>query len=267
MGGSLVDLSARAAPLPDPVVVDTSVVVAAMLALDKQQNPIHIVRAAELFSELLTGDHHAIFPPTAYSELLHVSIRIRNQQELKLNRHAILARYGTRISSWTELFKRDPTIAQQHAAELDQLRRRLVASNIVIAGTDDLGPISSGLPHDVELVRLIGRYGLDTNDAAILMEANRLGIYDIVTMDEDLRRARMDFNVYTWLKVIRQWWFGFGGSRYHQRSVEGSVWPASSRRASAANSSRKCWEAGVATRVSHSRSSNSRSITSAMASC
>jgi len=51
----------------------------------------------------------------------------------------------------------------------------------------------------VELIRLVGRYGLDTNDALILMEASRLGISAIVTMDRDMRRALPDFDIYTWV--------------------------------------------------------------------
>lgn len=199
MSSSLVDLSAFAGSLPDPVIVDTNVVVAGMLVPADQPNPAPARRSARFLSGLVADNRRAILTPTAYSELLHVSIRLRYQRELRLNREAITARHGNRIGSWTELFKLDPTIAQQHAADLDQLRRRLVAGNIVMAGMDDLGTIPSGLPYDEELIRLIGRYGLDTNDASILLEASRLGVYDIVTMDEDLRRARIDFNVYTWL--------------------------------------------------------------------
>ncbi|MGH2533607.1 MAG: hypothetical protein ACRDJW_15015 [Thermomicrobiales bacterium] len=199
MRGSLVDLSQHARPLPDPTVVDTNVVVAAMLVPAVRTDPVHALRAAAFFSDLLASNRRAILTPTAYSELLHVSIRIRYQQELRLNRPAIHARYGARISRWTDLFKRDPTIAQQHAADLSQLRRRLIAANIVVADTNTFGPIRSGLPFDVELVRLIGHYGLDTSDAAMLIEADRLGVLDIVTMDEDPRRAHLDFNIYTWM--------------------------------------------------------------------
>ncbi|MGH2562555.1 MAG: hypothetical protein ACRDJH_26140 [Thermomicrobiales bacterium] len=199
MSGSLIDLASPNIPVPNPVIIDTNVVVAGMLAPEAQPDPAQALRANMFFSDLVARNRRAILTPTAYSELLHVSIRMRYQQELRLNRHAILVRYGTRISSWTELFKHDPTIAQQHAADLNQLRRRLVATNMVVAGTNDLGPIRSGFPYDVEFVRLIGRYGLDTSDAAILMEANCLGVYDIVTMDDDPRRAQLDFNIYTWM--------------------------------------------------------------------
>lgn len=41
-------------------------------------------------------------------------------------------------------------------------------------------------------------YGVDSHDALILMETRRMGINDIVTMDADMRRASLDFNLYTW---------------------------------------------------------------------
>lgn len=64
---------------------------------------------------------------------------------------------------------------------------------------DELGPIASGRSYDEELVHLVGTYGLDSSDALILMEAQRFGVTDIVSLDGDLQRARADFNVYTWL--------------------------------------------------------------------
>jgi hypothetical protein len=82
---------------------------------------------------------------------------------------------------------------------LEQLRQRLASHNVVIAGPDRLGPIPSGLAYDQELVRLVGRYGLDTSGAAILLEAQRLGISALVTLDPDMQRAQADFDVYTWL--------------------------------------------------------------------
>ncbi len=45
---------------------------------------------------------------------------------------------------------------------------------------------------------MIGRYGLDTSDCLILMEAARLGVRSVVTMDRDLLRAQSDFDIYTW---------------------------------------------------------------------
>ena len=96
------------------------------------------------------------------------------------------------------MYKRDDSILHDHAPSLERMRLRLANYNVVVVAPEDLGPIPSGRLFDEERVRLIGRYGLDTNDALILMEASRLGISAIVTLDRDMRRALPDFDVYTW---------------------------------------------------------------------
>jgi predicted nucleic acid-binding protein len=169
-----------------------------MLRVYHERESLSAAQAADFFDSLIDADQSVVFPPTAYSELLHTSIRRRYQQELQVNRAAITARYGTRITSWSELYKRDVSVLLEHAAILEQMRLWLANNNVVLAAPWELGPITSGRPYDEELVRLIGRYGLDTNDALILMEASRLGISAIVTMDRDMHRALPDFDVYTW---------------------------------------------------------------------
>jgi predicted nucleic acid-binding protein len=44
----------------------------------------------------------------------------------------------------------------------------------------------------------MGRFQLDTSDAALLLEAQRAGIPSIATLDADFRRAQSDFDIYTW---------------------------------------------------------------------
>lgn len=49
-----------------------------------------------------------------------------------------------------------------------------------------------------ELIDRMTDYGLDSSDTLMLMEARRLGIDGIVSMDTDMQRALADFDVYTW---------------------------------------------------------------------
>ncbi len=49
-----------------------------------------------------------------------------------------------------------------------------------------------------EVVHIAVRFKYQS-DALILMEAQRFGGFDIVTLDTDMQRARADFNVYIWL--------------------------------------------------------------------
>ena len=198
MSGKIINVADPGAHLPSTVVVDTSLVVSRLLTDQDRQHPLAAVRSAAFFALLMEDARQAIITPTAYSEVLHISIRIRYQQELRLNCQGITARYGARITSGTELYKRDMSILKRHTDELERLRLALLANNFVLTAPEDLGPISSGRRYDAELVRLIGRYGLDTNDALILMEVSRLSISAIVTMDRDMERALPDFDVYLW---------------------------------------------------------------------
>lgn len=72
-------------------------------------------------------------------------------------------------------------------------------NNLVLLQPADLGDIPSGRTLDDELVRTMERYELDSNDAAILLEAQRAGITAVASSDPDFRRAQIDFDVYTWL--------------------------------------------------------------------
>ena len=197
MSGRLIDLSERAVQLPDSMVVDTSILVALLLT-PVQQHRNDIARIAKFLTLVAARSQQVVITPTAYGELLHASIRLRYQRELRERREEISARFGHRITSWAELYKRDPSILRAHLPELTRLRLLLVGFDFLIAKPEELGPVPSGRPFDEELIHLIGRHTLDTNDALILMEASRLGISAIVTMDRDMERALPDFDIYLW---------------------------------------------------------------------
>jgi predicted nucleic acid-binding protein len=198
MQSRFVHVVGPASHLPDSIIVDTNVMVARYLATHQHHGARDAARI-EAFVEQLTADNRrVVLTPSGYTELLHTSIRFRYQRELRHNQQQITARFGTRITSWTELYKRDAAILEHHSTELHQLREALALQGIAISGPEDLGPLTAGtLWHD-ELVRYITRYRLDTTDSLILMEANRLGISAIITMDRDMERALPDFDVYLW---------------------------------------------------------------------
>jgi len=74
----------------------------------------------------------------------------------------------------------------------------MLGNRIFVLQPEERGPIPSGRALDDELVQTMARYRLDSNDAAILGEVRRAGIEAIAPADRDLRRARLDFDVYTW---------------------------------------------------------------------
>lgn len=197
--GSVIDLARPDVQLPDEVVVDSNVIAMRLLGAYHPSESAAVVRAEGFFRSLIAASGVGIVTPTVFVETLHVAIKGKYRSELANHGTALAARYGPRRRyDWLALYTLDAGIAQAFVADLDRMRRQLAANNLIFLAPDDLGPIPSGLPFDAELVRPIGRYGLDTSDTAILLEARRAGLSAIVSLDPDMRRAGIDFDVYTW---------------------------------------------------------------------
>ncbi|MGH2535747.1 MAG: hypothetical protein ACRDJW_26140 [Thermomicrobiales bacterium] len=200
MPGQLDDLSRPGALLPDPIIVDSNVVVTYLAAASSGQNRTELVRAQALFHTIRNTRQQAILTPTAYSEVIHADIKLTYQRERAAHLSSLTAHYGrTGGFSWLDLYKLDPSILRRRAVDFERLRLRLIASNLVLLSPEDLGPIPSGRRYDEELLDLVCRYGLDMSDATIQMEAVRVGVFEIVSFDRDMRRALADFDVYAWL--------------------------------------------------------------------
>ena len=203
MPGRVVDLATGWTSLPDPIVVDTNliveyVVVPLVTPATPAATTISARRADDFFRWLVAGGGAWIVTPTIFAETIHAAIRLESEQErLRLGPGARLAN-GQPIANWLSLYKADPTILQGFLPDLIQLRRLLAANGLLLLSPDDLGPIAPGRSYDEELVHLVTAYGLDANDALIL-EARRFGLTDGVTLDADLRRAQSDFAIHTWL--------------------------------------------------------------------
>jgi len=112
---------------------------------------------------------------------------------------ALTKKYGVKIRDERRLLKHDPSILQRYAVELDLLIQLLAGGNVVVTDPEQLGSIPSGRSHQRELLHQVSHYGIDTNDALILMEASRLSVRSILTMDGDRLRARAKFDILAWL--------------------------------------------------------------------
>jgi len=204
MPGNVVDLSIAGSVFPDPIVVDTNLIVEHLIVpyiplLPASPAKSNAQKAGWFFHTLIATNGTGIVTPVVFAELVHVAVRFRyNQARLGLGSGAV-QRYGQVISSWLDLYKQDETILQAFRPDLEQLRRLLVANGLLFLSPEDLGPIASGRSFDEELVHLVCTYGLDSNDATLLMEAQRYGVTAIASLDVDLLRAQADFNIYTWL--------------------------------------------------------------------
>lgn len=203
MPGSVVDLAIPGTRFPDPIAIDSNLLVERLavpfLGALPRYATVHAQRVEQFFLELAAAGGTGIVTPTVFSEFVHVAIRIKYQ--LEFNHLSPTARRGSGrlLRGWHDLYKRDATILQAFQPVLDQFRAALIANNMLFLAPDELGPIPSGRTYDEELIHLVGTYGLDSNDAAILMEAQRCGVMDIATLDVDMQRAQQDFNIYTWI--------------------------------------------------------------------
>lgn len=204
MPGSVIDLSRPGYTIPDPIVVDTNLIVERLIVplagtTSSPQVTVNAHRANQFFLSLLATNRTGIVTSTVLNELLHVAIRTKYQEERRRLGSRSRQPFGRTINSWRDLYKADATILQALLPNLAQLSHLLTTNGLLFLPPDVLGPITSGRAYDEELIHLVGTYGLDSNDALILMEAQRAGVRDVITLDADLRRAQADFNIYTWL--------------------------------------------------------------------
>lgn len=205
MPGSLVDLSQPGASLPSRLVLDSSVILDWLTAISQPLGRDATLtltqhRAIRLFGQLRDRPAIGLVTATGLSEVFHVVLKIGYRAELPHHRADLLARYpNVRKHGWEHLFKTRPDLVGRFAEDLTHLRTLMRASNLVVLQPADLGPIPSGRSLDDALVRTMARYELDSNDAAILLDAHRAGIPAVASSDADFRRARLDFDVYTWL--------------------------------------------------------------------
>lgn len=200
MAGNLVDLSQPHVPIPDPVAADTNVVVAYLRHAFPGEDALHVARASAFFGQILARNQSCVLTPTVYSEVLHIFVKQTYERLVRRNKAQLTAQYGVSIHSWNDLLKVDPAPLQALNQHLPLLRRALLANNIVIVGHEDLdfATYPPAVHYSEGLIDRMLRYGMDTSDVVITMEASSLGIDAIVSMDRDMQRALPDFDIYTW---------------------------------------------------------------------
>jgi predicted nucleic acid-binding protein len=197
----VVDLAISATPLPISFVVDANILVEQIVGLFPTLNPpvtLNAQRSHFVFQSLISGTRTGVVTPTVLHEVIHYAVKSIYKLERVNNRAALRARFGT-VPDWNDLYKLDPSILQIFRPSVDRMFQIFAAAGLLIASPHDGVPASSTQRYDEMLANIVCGYGLDSNDAAILLEARSLGITDIVTLDKDLLRAQADFTIYTWL--------------------------------------------------------------------
>ena len=204
MPGNVRDLSTPDLALPAILVLDSSIVINWLTAVGWRVASVPTspqqIGAARLVAHLAGSKRIGLVTPTALNEIFHFVLKTGFRAALPHHQADLIARYPrVRRHEWYHLFKARCDLIVPIVADLDQTRRLMLGNRLLVLQPEDLGPIPSGRPLEDELVRTMERYELDSSDAAILIEARRAGITDIATADPDLRRAGLDFDVYTWL--------------------------------------------------------------------
>lgn len=205
MAGRIVDLSLPAGRLPSRLVLDSSLIVDWLLSTARIAETSAVPttaqqRAGDLFARMRIERVTGFVGSTSLAEVFHFVVKARFRAELANHRSALVARYpDVRRHGWEHLFKARSDLMTQVAPGLDRVRRLMTGNRLLVLQPEDLGPIPSGRAFDDELVRTMERYQLDSNDAAILVEAGRAGISAVASSDADFRRAQLDVDVYTWV--------------------------------------------------------------------
>ena len=196
MAGKILDLADPNVTLPEQIAIDTNVLTTRLIRprIVSSDHLARLRRVRRFFALLRNQDSLGFVPQTVFQELLHAAIRSKYVGDLAAHGHVIGGK-----KSWELLFKALPSLLYNYEPTL----RRLIAS-LPILGTavlqpDDLASLTSGQSFEDELIDIVLRYQLDSNDAAILLEMRRAGLDAIVTEDPDFRRAATDFDIYTWL--------------------------------------------------------------------
>ncbi len=206
MAGSILDLSFPGILLPLTIIIDSNLIVARFLrSYYYTTHPLEAERAGQFFRLLSSSNGVGLVTSTVANEVFHLVLKAKYRAELPNYQTALSARFPAlptrqraRKFDWLDLYKLTPTIAQDLEDDLLALRRRLLDTGLLFVQPSDLAPLPLNRTLEEETIALMTRYGLDSNDAAILSDAQRAGATAIATLDRDLQRAQADFDIYTW---------------------------------------------------------------------
>lgn len=206
MANRLIDLADLTITLPDRLVLDSNVVIDWLLALAHTTSepllPQH-QRAHELVSRMHRQGSTGLITGTSLNEIFHFIVKSAFRAALPHHLAALREHFPTvRRPTWNQLYKTHPSLFRQIVPDLEQIRRLMANNDLLILQPVEVSRITSGRSLEEELLWAMGRYELDSSDAAIVIEAQRAGIRSLVTSDRDLWRARSDLDIYTWRHQI-----------------------------------------------------------------
>jgi hypothetical protein len=204
MPGSVRDLSVASTRLPPRLIVDSSIIIDWLLtAAALPAAPVRTMaqhRANRFVARLRADRATGLVTAVVLNEVLHFVLKSWFRAEVPNHRIDLGSRFPeVRRPGWEHLYKTRSDLVGRFSSGFDEILRLMVGNRLIVLQPGDLGDVPSGRAIEGELVRAMSRYGFDSNDAAILLDAKRAGVAAVASSDADFRRAQLDFDVYTWL--------------------------------------------------------------------
>lgn len=205
MANMLIDLSHSTITLPDRLVLDSNVVIDWLLA-QAHVTPEPLLhqyrRARELVNRMHQQGSTGLITGTSLNEIFHFMVKAAFRAALPHHLAALREHFpSVRRPTWNQLYKMDSSLFRQIVPNLEQIRRLMANNDLLVLQPVEISQITSGRSLEEELLWAMGRYELDSSDAAIVIEAQRAGVRSLVTSDRDLWRARLDLDIYTWQQI------------------------------------------------------------------
>jgi len=187
---ALYDLADSDTPLPQQLVIDSSLLLALRPGDD---NPYAVTAQAfvrRLRLSIAAFELVAWAPLPAVQECYHILLAHHLQRTWKSLDPA------ARLPNWLAMYKRQPELLRSGFADIARFDDLLAAIPLTVVQPEDLEDrdVPGTLPE--RLRHFVTTYHLLPQDAMILAEAERLGVKTVATLDSDWRRVT-EFDVYT----------------------------------------------------------------------
>ena len=187
---ALYDLADSDTPLPQQLVIDSSL----LLALRPGDDNPYAVTAQAFVRRLRPSI--AAFELVAWAPLPVVQECYRILLTHHLQHTWKSLDPPARLPNWLAMYKRQPELLRSGFADIARFDDLLAAIPLTVVQPEDLEDrdVPGTLPE--RLRHFVTTYHLLPQDAMILAEAERLGVEAVVTLDSDWRRVT-EFDVYT----------------------------------------------------------------------
>ena len=178
---ALMNLADPQVPLPDILVVDTSLLLVLRSGSRQRHQAAVQTFLRRVGNECLDGNMLCLAPTLVLEECYF----------------KIIQGHIERITrAWHQHYKNNPQVIQQSVAAITRFHQRVLAIPITIVTPEDLALTQPSNTLEERMRHFVSTCNLLPKDAYILAVAERLGVDNVATLDSDWQRATQ-FTVYT----------------------------------------------------------------------